>query len=308
MTNERLTENETSPNNYQNFPLKSFLWSIIILLSLIIGIFAHLSVGSWMESKLNQVLVTIPNCQITYQEFHFSWLPLPEIKLNRPRILGKCSPFGNRPLELSILSLQFRGPGIFPLGLKVKINIQFGRSSLDLFATLNPKHQVLAIRDGAINLTDLRKIVNVPVDLKGAALANALIEIENNKVVKGEYRLDLRALEIPAQTIQAIALPQLALEKGQMILTQNPKEIIVENLELGGANAPLRAEFKGKVSFISAMPLLSPLDLKGRVRFSPQLLQDFAIINLFTAGLKQDNGFYSVRIGGTLGKPSPKGL
>lgn len=307
MTTVRVTENETSPENYHNFPLKSFLWPIIMALSLTVGIFAHLSIGSWIENKLNQALSTVPNCQISYQEFHFFWFPLPEVALTRPKMQGKCSPMGERPLELSSLSLQLRGPGIFPIGLKLKANAQFGRSNLDFFATVMPKRQVIALRDGAINLTDLKKIVNMPLDLKGAALSNALIEIEGNKIIKGEYRLDLRSLEIPPQTVQALALPQLPLEKGQLILTQNPKEIIVDNLELGGANAPLRAEFKGKISFNSGMPLLSPLDLNGRVRFSPQLLQDFAIINLFTAGLKQDNGFYSVKISGTLGRPSPKG-
>ena len=300
----KVAENQAGPEHYQNFPVKRLNWYIIIVVTFIFGLFGHLSVGTWIESKLNQTMASIPGCQLSYSEFSFLWFPLPSVQLLSPTFQGKCSPNPQRPLQLSQLGIQFRGPGLWPFGAKFKLSASLGKSQLDLFVTTTLKSQTVAISDSTLNLQDLASLAPFPVSLKGGAMVNALYEIQDQKLQSGSLRLDFRSLEIPAQTIKAFALPQLALDKGQLKLTQTPSEIIIETMELGSLDAPLRAEFKGKIKWNSLMPEMSPLDLKGKVRFSPQLLQEFGMmINLFTAGLKQENGFYSMKLGGTLSFP-----
>ena len=82
-------------------------------------------------------------------------------------------------------------------------------------------------------------------------------------------------------------------------------ELRIEKLIMGDTDSPLRANFKGKIDLQDGNTSMSPLDLSGEIAFSENFRQALPLIDMMFQSFNQKDGFYQVRLGGTLGSPKP---
>jgi hypothetical protein len=65
----------------------------------------------------------------------------------------------------------------------------------------------------------------------------------------------------------------------------------------------MRANFKGKIQLQEGSVSFSPLDLRGEIAFTENFKQSVPLVELFFQTYEQKDGFYQIRLGGTLGQP-----
>ena len=122
--------------------------------------------------------------------------------------------------------------------------------------------------------------------------------------------LDLKAqskdLQIPPQNIEGFTTPSLKLNEFYLeAASDTHPRIKIEKLIMGDTDSPLRANFKGKIDLQEGNSSMSPLDLSGEIAFSENFRQALPLIDMMFQSFSQKDGFYQVRLGGTLGSPKP---
>ena len=133
----------------------------------------------------------------------------------------------------------------------------------------------------------------------------------NLTITKGAIsNLELKArskdFQIPSQNIQGFTTPNLRINEFFMEgATENPPRLRIEKILLGDVNSPMRANFKGKIDLQDGNIAFSPLDLKGEVAFSDSFRQSLPLIDMIFQTFTQKDGFYQIKLGGTLGSPKP---
>ena len=74
---------------------------------------------------------------------------------------------------------------------------------------------------------------------------------------------------------------------------------------MGDTDSPLRANFKGKIDLQEGNIAMSPLDLSGEIAFSENFKNSLPLVSMLFQSFSQKDGFYQIRLGGTLGSPKP---
>ena len=70
---------------------------------------------------------------------------------------------------------------------------------------------------------------------------------------------------------------------------------------------PFTDHFKGRIDLQSGNIAMSPLNLTGEIAFSEALREQMAWLPVMFEQFTQKDGFYQVKLGGTLGAPNPMG-
>ena len=177
---------------------------------------------------------------------------------------------------------------------------------LTIYYVLGLNQQMIRIKDQKINLSRLAPLIGDTFKIAGNVTVDVNLMMANN-VIKS---LDLKAassdLEIPSQNIQGFTLTNLRLNDFHLEATSvNHPRIQIEKLFLGDPNSPIRANFKGRIDLQEGNAAFSPLDLAGEVAFSETFKQSLPLIDMMFQSFTQKDGFYQVRLGGTLGAPKP---
>ena len=291
------------------FQKKSFYFKITvaaIFLSVLAFMF-NFPIGKLIKAQAESAITSNPACPITYDEMKFEWF-LPKVILTKPVVNGRCYSNPSSTLKLSDLSVSFQSPSFWPLGIKLHTKIKHKLSVINIYPTIGIGGQVIKIEKSSISHKTLKEFLGPKsLSFTGDVEVESLIKIDGGKIAQSDFFITSTNLSIPPQNMGGLDLPNLPIGALQLKGSVNAKELLeIQDFQLGAPESPILAEASGSVRLNSHNIPNSMIDINGEVKFTPEFLESFGIINMMLSGRQSTNkGFYKFKVGGKFAAPIP---
>lgn len=281
---------------------------LLILLAFFLFVFAFLSFYP-IGDKLKSVIKSSFNgrgCNPDFDEIHMEWI-MPKVVVTGLSIPASCLDRAGAPLKFNHLTLNYHIINFAPFGLPFKIETEFEGQPLAVYFVQGFSGQMVRLKDQPINLARLQPLLGKDVKLAGNVTVDLSMGLSNNAMSSLSLKAQSKDLQLPSQNIQGFTTPPLKLNEFYLeASSEAPPRIQIEKLILGDTTSPVRANFKGKIDLQQGNISFSPLDLNGEIAFSETLKAQVPVDMIF-GSFNQKDGFYQIRLGGTLGAPQPIG-
>ena len=258
--------------------------------------------------KIKSVIKTSFNgkgCNPDFDEIHMEWI-LPKIVVTNLSIPANCLERAGEPLRFSHLTLNYNIINFMPFGLPFRIDTSFGGQTISLYYVLGFNSQMIRLKDQTLNLTKLQPLFGERFKIAGNLTTDLNVSMSKNIITHLDLKAQSKDLQIPPQNIEGFTTPSLKLNEFYLeAASDTHPRIKIEKLIMGDTDSPLRANFKGKIDLQEGNSSMSPLDLSGEIAFSENFRQALPLIDMMFQSFSQKDGFYQVRLGGTLGSPKP---
>ncbi len=300
-------ENAVEESDYTLPTFSKIKWTLLVLAVIIFGFMFNFSFTERVEHILKGALNANPRCPISYKELKLGFF-FPKAILNDVSMPGRCAAANaTKPIEFSQVNINLIGFSFSPFGPNLELKTTLGGSNIRTKQTIGPTEQIINTQGTTLNLKTLLEYLGSDFKLQGQMETNALVNLKNNKVNSTKFLLKSKDLFIPSQRLQALDLPNLNLKnfsfKG---VYDNSKKIRIESLIIGDDKSPIRASFKGDIWPNEFQFAMSRIELTGEVIFSEAFLESFSIVKMLFQNFPQRDGYYQVKLGGTIGSPSPQ--
>lgn len=244
-------------------------------------------------------------CNPDYDEIRIEWL-LPKLVVTDLVLPASCLGRAGDPLKFSFITINFQFVSFSPLGIPFKIETEMNAQPISLYFVQGFGERMVRLKDQSIVLARLQPLMgdvklggNITLDL------NALMT-NTNGIKKLSFKARSKDFQIPSQNLQGFTTPNLKIN--DLVVeanSENPPRVTVDKLFMGDTESPMRAQFKGHVDLQNGAMAMSPLNLTGEVSFSENFKQQLPLIDMMFQSFNQKDGFYQIRLGGTLGAPKP---
>ncbi len=284
----------------------------IIFLIMLVGFLFTVSFLNFFPigDKLKSIIKTSFNgrgCKPDFDEIRMEWL-LPKIVVTDLKIPAACLDRGGEDLKFSHLTINWTLINFAPFGLPFRIETDLAGQPLTVYFVQGIGQQMVRIKDQTLNLANLRAVLGDNVKLSGKLTVDLNMVRAGTTIKSLSVKAQSKNLQIPPQNLQGFTTPSLKLNEFYLeAISEAHPRIQIEKLILGDTDAPLRANFKGSIDLVDGNPAMSPLDMVGEVAFSESFRQSLPLIDMMFQSFTQKDGFYQIRLGGTLGSPKPIG-
>jgi len=290
--------NYKSPSKF-----KTFLVGVLGFILLVIGFLNYYPVGDAIK-KVIRTQMAGSGCNPDFGDLSINPLLL-KIEVTELSLPSRCFNQAGKPLNLPFVSINYHLISFLPLGLPFRVDTQIEGNPLSIHFVAGIGEQLIRVKDQKLSLSKLLPLVAPEFKIAG----DLTVDLSMSSTYQGTMTgMNLKAVSknftIPGQNIQGFELPNLRV--GEIFVeasSENPPRIVIEKLIAGNPNSPIRANFKGRIDLQEGNPAFSPMELVGEVNFSPSLKESIGILDLLMEPYPQRDGFYQVKIGGTLGAP-----
>lgn len=280
---------------------------ILILAAFFIFVFAFLSFYP-IGDKLKAVIKSNfkgSGCNPDFDDIHMEWI-MPKIVVSGLTIPSSCLDRAGAPLKFNYLTINYHIINFAPFGLPFKIETEFEGQQLDVYFVQGFNSQLVRLKDQPLNLARLRPLLGENVKLAGTVTVDLSMSMTKNQLNNMSLKAQSKNLQLPSQSIQGYTIPTLKLNEFYLEAnSEAPPHITVDKMILGDTESPIRANFKGKIDKQEGNIGFSPLDLNGEIAFSESFKAQQPLIDMVFQAYNQKDGFYQVKIGGTLSSPQP---
>ncbi|WP_419172367.1 type II secretion system protein GspN [Halobacteriovorax sp.] len=297
-------ENNIQEETYKLNKKTIFLIIVLSFSSVIIGFLANFSFEDKIYGLLQSGLKKNRQCPIFYKKAQLSYF-LPGLELSGLEVSGRCLRTPNA-LTIKSANVSLGLPSVAPIGISFSSKIDKINgfdSTLNIKSIHNFSTQYLKLEETRINLESLRPMLG-PVSINGNIDIEALVSTDLKALKDLDIYLRSKDLVIPSQIIQSFEIPTLAINNLSLKASSDGGPIEIKELILGTQDSPIRAKASGIIDLDKINIKRSKLEIEAQVKFSPEFIEQFAILNLILGnGQPDEQGFYHMRINGTLGNP-----
>lgn len=261
--------------------------------------------------KIKSVIKTSFNgkgCNPDFDELHMEWF-MPKVVVTNLSIPANCLDRAGESLKFSHLTINYTIINFAPFGLPFRIETSFGGQPIQLYFVQGFfGTQMVRMKDQTLDLQKLQPLMGEKFKISGRMTVDFNASMSKNLLSNLNVKAQSKDLQIPPQSIQGFTTPPLKLNEFYLEAnSEAPPRIQVEKLIIGDTDAPMRANFKGKIDLQEGNANMSPLDLAGEIAFSEAFRKALPLIDMMFQSFDQKDGFYLIRLGGTLGSPKPIG-
>jgi hypothetical protein len=284
--------------------VKVYLYPLLFLGVFTLAFLNFYPIGEQLKELMRKNLKGT-GCTPDFDTIGLEWL-LPRVVVSDLVVPAQCLGRAGEPLKLSFVKINFHFISFSPFGIPFRIDTELNGQPLSVYYVQGFGKRLVRLKDQALVLPRLQPLFggnfklsgNLTVDL--SALLGA-----NNELLDFGLRARSRDFQIPPQNLQGFTFPSMKVNDLYVEAASTaPRRITVEKLIIGDPEAPMRANFKGRIDLQPGNVSLSPLDLTGEVAFSEKFKQTVPVDMIFGSYTQKD-GFYQLRVGGTLGQPMP---
>jgi hypothetical protein len=247
-------------------------------------------------------------CNPDFDEIRMEWL-FPKIIISDLVIPSSCLDRQGPPLKFTHLTINYQLINFAPFGLPFKIETELGGQPLSLYYVAGLGQQFVRLKDQSINLIRIQPLLGDNFKLAGTVLVDMSMGLSKGLINSLSLKAQSKDLQIPPQNIQGFTTPSLKINDFYLEAeSESPPRIQIQKLVLGNTDSPIRANFKGRLTMVEGNFSMSPADLVGEIAFSDQLKKSIPIIDMMFQSFNQKDGFYQVKLGGTMGSLKPINL
>lgn len=280
---------------------------LLILLAFFLFVFSFLNyypIGDKIKSVIKTSLQG-RGCNPDFDEIHMEWL-LPKIIVSDLVIPAACLNRIGEPLKFTHLTINFHIISFAPFGFPFRIDTEFSGQAISLYYVAGFNQQMIRLKDQKLNLVRLQPLLGENYKLSGNMTVDLSLGMSQNTMRSVALKAQSNDFQIPPQSVQGLLTPSLKVNVFYLEANSEAKNRIkVEKLLIGDVDSPVRATFKGSINLVPGNTGMSPIDLNGEVAFSDSFKQSFPPIEAIFQSFNQKDGFYQLRLGGTLNSPQP---
>lgn len=231
---------------------------------------------------------------------------LPRIVITDPVIPAACLGKQGEPLKFNFLTINWHIINFSPIGIPFRIDTEFNGQPLSVYYVLGINQQLVRLKDQKIVLS---RLVDFLGKFKMAGSVMVDLSLVTSKDIVKEFSLKAASKDftIPSQDLEGFTVPALKVNDFYLeASSEGQPKVSIDKLILGDSNSPIRANFRGRIDLVSGNTASSPLNLAGEVAFSDNFKETLPLIDMMFQSFTQKDGFYQIRLGGTLGSPKPQ--
>lgn len=289
--------------NYR-FKIKKYLLFVSLPFIFLFSFLSFFPISDQL-SGLIQSNLKATGCPATFTSFDIEFL-LPKIIISDLNVPKRCT--GSEDFFFKKVTLNYHLISFSPFGIPFKVDTKIYGEDISLHYVLGMGKQSIRLKDQKLNLTKLSPLIP-QVKLKGLVTVDMRTILEGNAIKELTVKASSSNFEVPGQNIQGFSLPHLALK--DLFLdanTQEDNKLKINKLIIGGANqnSPVRANVVGNINLSQTQMMNSSLNLTSEISISDSLKESIPLLEMMLENFEIKDGFYQVKIGGTLGAPSFK--
>ncbi len=291
--------------NYSS-KVKWFLMTIACLFLFVMSFITFYPIGDKIKEQIKTHLANVPGCKPDFEQIRVEWF-LPKIVISDLIVPSACLNKVGEPLKFRHLTLNFNLLSFKPFGPLFKLSTDFSGQPLEVYYAVGFGGQLIRLDQQKLHLTRLSPLISENFKMQGDITLDAKIIMDKSVLKDVKVYARSRNFVIPPQNIQGFSLNFLKVNDFSLKANQEEgtERLMIEEMILGDANSPVRAKFSGPIQVNQKMMAFSSLNIKGEVFFSDQFKQENPWIDLVTGPYSQKDGFYQVKLGGTLGQLQP---
>lgn len=294
--------------NYSS-KLKWFLVFLICGFLFFMSFLSFYPVGDKIKEQMKVHLANVPGCRPDFEQIRVEWF-LPKIVISDVVVQAACLKKVGEPLKFRHLTLNFNLLSFAPFGPLFKISTDFSGQPLEVYYAVGIGGQLIRMEEQKLHLGRLSPFISDSFKLQGDILLDAKIVMD--KANLKDVKLYARSINfvIPPQNIQGFSLNFLKVNSFSLKANQESgsQSLNIEELILGDTDSPVRAKFKGPIQLNATNMAFSSVNIIGEVFFSETFKQENPWIDLLVGAYSQKDGFYQIKLGGTLGQLQPSPL
>ena len=244
-------------------------------------------------------------CNPDFRSISMEWI-MPKIVVADLTIPASCMDRAGAPLKFSYLTINYHLISFAPFGLPFRVDTSFEGQEISLYFVQGITGQTIRLKDQTLDLARLQPIMGDSVKLAGKVTVDMSVGMTKQAIRELNLKAQSKNFQIPPQSIQGFTTPPLKVNEFYLEAnTENHPRIKVEKLILGDTDSPMRANFKGTIDLQEGNTSMSPINLTGEIAFSDNFRQALPLIDMMFQSFNQKDGFYQIKMGGTLGQPKP---
>lgn len=283
--------------------LKVWIYPFLILFLFVIGFLNFYPIGDQLKAFMKKNLQGTA-CNPDYDEIRLEWI-LPKVIISDLKLPASCLGRSGEALKFSHVTINFQFISFSPIGIPFKINTEMNGQPLSLYFVQGFGKRLVRLKDQSLVLSRLQPLLGPNFKLSG----NLIVDFSallggNNALEELSVKAQSKDFQIPPQNIQGFTTPNIKVNDLYLEAnSESSSRITVEKLIIGDTESPMRANFRGKIDLQQGNASFSPLDLSGEIAFTDEFRQTVPLVDLFFQSYPQKDGFYQIRLGGTLGQP-----
>jgi hypothetical protein len=288
--------------NYKS-RVKAYLYPVIVIIIFSVAFLNYYPMGDQLKVFLKKNLQGTA-CRPDFDEIRMEWI-MPKLVISDLTLPGGCTGNTGAPLKFSFVKIHFHFISFAPFGFPFKIETEMNGQPLSIYYVQGFSQRLIRIKDQSIVLSRLQPLVGGKLKLSGNMTLDFTALLSNNNSLK-ELNFKARStdLQLPSQNVEGFTTPNIKVNDLYLEADlESPPRINVNKVIIGDTNSPMRANFKGRVDLMEGGVAFSPLNLSGEIAFTEDFKQSVPLVDLFFQNYEQKDGFYQIRLGGTLGQP-----
>lgn len=287
--------------------VKIYFYVLIVFILFVMGFMNFFPVGDKLKTLIKSNLKG-SGCNPDFDQIRMEWL-MPKIVVSDLVIPATCLGRMGEPLKFSHVTLNYQLINFSPFGLPFRLDTEFNGQPLTVYFVQGLGTRMVRLKDQTISLPRLAPLMGGNVKLGGSVTVDLNLQLSGNLLKSLTLIAQSTDFQVPSQNVQGFTTPPMKINVFRLEANSaTPPRITVDKLILGDTNSPLRANFKGRIDLQEGAVQFSPIDLTGDVKFSDPFKQAVPLVDMMFQSFAQKDGFYQIRLGGTLGAPKPSAL
>lgn len=301
---ERLPEGEAVEQIYDIERSYAKKITVITLLAFIAAILFNFPLEKNILTLIENQIAKNRRCPISYQNLELGYF-LPKVVMEEATIPGQCFNKVGTNLNFDRVMVRLSMPSFWPIGIKTKVEAETQGAKINIFPRLAIGGHAIQIEDTVLEGPFLSSFTPYPNLFRGEVKVQGHFELKGQSLDSGNLRLSSNNFVVPPQNIMGINLSQIPFKLLEFAGTYTKKAFHLKAFRLGDSSSPIQGEFTGKIYPSMRNMNFSRLDLEGRVKFSSAFLNQVGLLRIMLNGKKKKDGFYYLKLGGTLALPKP---
>lgn len=283
--------------------LKVWLYPILISTLFVAAFLNYYPISDQLKAFMKKNLQGTA-CNPDYDEMKIEWL-LPKLVVSDLVLPASCLGREGDSLKFAHLTINFQLISFAPFGIPFRIDTEMNGQPLSVYFVQGIGKRLVRLKDQALVLSRLQPLMGGKFKLSGNMTVDmsALLG-SNNSLQELSFKAQSKDFQLPPQSIEGFTTPSMKVNDLYIeAASENPPRVTVSKMIMGDTDSPMRANFKGRIDLQQGNMAFSPIDLSGEISFTENFKQTVPLVDLFFQSYPQKDGFYQIRLGGTLGQP-----
>ncbi len=284
--------------------IKIYFYPFIVLFLFVVAFLNFYPISDQLKAFMKKNLAGT-GCNPDYDQIRIEWL-MPKLVISDLALPPGClGQEAGEMLKFNFVNVNFHFINFSPFGLPFKIDTEMNGQPLSLYFVQGFGKRMIRMKDQSLVLARLQPLMGGKVKVGGSMIVDLNLLMSNQNALQSlALKVSSKDLQLPSQNLQGFTTPNLKLNTLFLeASSENPPRVTVEKFILGDPEAPMRADFKGRIDLQQGNIAFSQIDLKGEVAFSESFKQQLPLIDMMFQSFTQKDGFYQIRLGGMLGAP-----